>query len=65
MTKKDYILIADALYTAGSNLKNTFTLLEVGVIAREYEQQLKRFLALDNPQFDEYKFTQYINGISR
>lgn len=65
MTKKDYVLIADALYTAGSNLKETFTLEEVAVIAREYEKQVARFLALDNSRFDVYKFSQYINGIGR
>ena len=65
MTKKDYVLIADALYTAGSKLRELMTAEEVAVIAREYEKQMKRFLKLDNQLFDDNKFDQYISGLTR
>lgn len=65
MTKKDYVLIADALYTASQNISKLFELEETRVITREFVNQTKRFLALDNPLFDNDKFDDYFSGLSR
>lgn len=58
MTKKDYIIIADAIAPlTKKDLIDTYTLQAV------FDNLLEAFKA-DNPRFDAYKFIKRVNGLN-
>ena len=61
MTKRDYVLIAEALgdgyksaFLQKADRQHTFTLIV---------QQMAAWLSADNPRFDPVRFKQYVKGV--